>query len=1093
LISKTVNPVHFEDLSGTQFERLVFAYHLKVGWTNLTWYGQCGSDDGRDIGGNEPMADGRFRRVIIQCVNRGTLTLSKAAQDMKRAVAASPEPLTSFKFVCRGNISARQRTKITELARLLGISHVPIWSGIEFEEHLRQDAQSLLKRFVEGVEFPDAEGLLRHFVDGASPAELLSNYQHAFTRMYGPVAADLVPVSYRAGNQPMTSSDVLTQIIDRKQSTLLRGPSGCGKSMLAAKVGLGFFAAKGVAILLQGKDMNGALDEALDREAMLLGAASSAQLLDAGRSEGRAILIIVDGYNECNGIDRLTLTRSLAKLASDQGSCLLVTSQLSIERGDLLSLSEVTVEEPDVPQKVAIAALAFGGESPLALQPLLDSVSNGLEARLVGEVGRALPPAASRYALFDAYARKRLGAWASEGINLLSKLAEFLTEQVSFSLSVRDLDRFLATERISPSQQYAAEAANLLVRRGDRVSFQHELFFNAFAAEGALRRAGENVDQILRSLSLPRYADARVLLIGAIDDERLLTRVLPGIADPVVLFACLRGECGSAARCWLEDKVPYLIARAREEVAYIGFAVGAGWQGAGVDRATVFARSASEDALLTVLTASIWQGEHLDDLMEIVAAMDRRLEEGVAQLRGLPELPQNISLRSALFADVYVFSSSDSSAITRITSAAHQGSVALSGLHARRQPPTGFFEWPERENLTNGQLYVMIALCQQMNTPKESYGGVLPRWLQDWKRYPYHLRLDLLHLAVCCGRVGEPQRSVLIETLKNMLASGNLGLIFNGSVMEALERLGGLEDEEQAHMDAVRSQIQEILSAPEEPELWTQAAHLYGCQFDHPYSGAYWEAVQELADSDRRTLLWMAAKGWGEYVMLVPILLMDLAKYHDRQCLDAISRWARLPEIDTSFPQEAIESFVIAHIVLGRFDCELPDSSAETATDAAAALSACGKLFYWMSRPREILDAERTDAYRSAWTVLVQYDQGVALCCLYLCGPFVRRCIRDLGELGSLPSLTASFPELSASVCREALYRPDVQKGYFPHFIHDSTEAFQFAIDVISQHGGPGDIRLLKVLSDHRDLGRSAISAIKRLEGVHQSGAGVPL
>jgi hypothetical protein len=76
-----------------------------------------------------------------------------------------------------------------------------------------------------------------------------------------------------------------------------------------------------------------------------------------------------------------------------------------------------------------------------------------------------------------------------------------------------------------------------------------------------------------------------------------------------------------------------------------------------------------------------------------------------------------------------------------------------------------------------------------------------------------------------------------------------------------------------------------------------------------------------------------------------------------------------------------------------------------------------------------------------------------------------------------------------ASVCREALYRPDIQKGYFPHFAHDKIEAFQFAVDVISQHGGPADIRLLKAWSDHRDLGRSAITAIKQLEGAHQSGA----
>jgi hypothetical protein len=31
-IARTVRPIHFEDFSGTEFERLVFAYHLCDGW-----------------------------------------------------------------------------------------------------------------------------------------------------------------------------------------------------------------------------------------------------------------------------------------------------------------------------------------------------------------------------------------------------------------------------------------------------------------------------------------------------------------------------------------------------------------------------------------------------------------------------------------------------------------------------------------------------------------------------------------------------------------------------------------------------------------------------------------------------------------------------------------------------------------------------------------------------------------------------------------------------------------------------------------------------------------------------------------------------
>jgi hypothetical protein len=44
-----VQPIHFEDFDGAQFERLVFAYHARAeSWKSLEWYGQAGSDLGRD-------------------------------------------------------------------------------------------------------------------------------------------------------------------------------------------------------------------------------------------------------------------------------------------------------------------------------------------------------------------------------------------------------------------------------------------------------------------------------------------------------------------------------------------------------------------------------------------------------------------------------------------------------------------------------------------------------------------------------------------------------------------------------------------------------------------------------------------------------------------------------------------------------------------------------------------------------------------------------------------------------------------------------------------------------------------------------------
>lgn len=163
--NSTVRKVHFEDFGGAEFERLVFAYHLRAGWADLAWYGQTGSDQGRDIIGTEPLDGVSPRRTVIQCVNRGALAQAKAAEDMRKAVAAPTGRPDAFRFVCRGNVPAKRRDDVAAAAQRLGVSHVVIWSGAEFEENLRLLGEDLLRRFCAGEAFPDDVGGLRRFVD----------------------------------------------------------------------------------------------------------------------------------------------------------------------------------------------------------------------------------------------------------------------------------------------------------------------------------------------------------------------------------------------------------------------------------------------------------------------------------------------------------------------------------------------------------------------------------------------------------------------------------------------------------------------------------------------------------------------------------------------------------------------------------------------------------------------------------------------------------------------------------------------------------------------------------------------------------------
>lgn len=163
--SSTVHRIHFEDFGGPDFERLVFAYHLRAAWTDVAWYGQTGSDQGRDIIGTELFDGQPPRRTVVQCVNRNAITQSKAEDDLGAAFAAPTGPPDAFKFVARGAVSATRRDAISKAAKRIGINDVTIWSGVEFEENLRLRGEDLLRRFCAGEPFPDKADEIRRFVD----------------------------------------------------------------------------------------------------------------------------------------------------------------------------------------------------------------------------------------------------------------------------------------------------------------------------------------------------------------------------------------------------------------------------------------------------------------------------------------------------------------------------------------------------------------------------------------------------------------------------------------------------------------------------------------------------------------------------------------------------------------------------------------------------------------------------------------------------------------------------------------------------------------------------------------------------------------
>jgi hypothetical protein len=171
--SSMVQPIHFEDFAGNQFERLVFAYHARTDrWLSLEWVGQVGKDKGRDIVGVREV-DGRThgQSVCVLCANWRKLTLAKVKKDLDNALKSLKTPPEKVRVVCGHSIPAKLRDDAKQYATTKGVNDCELWSGTELEEHIRAHAESLLLRFVNGESFPDTAKDLLLFAWGTVPID----------------------------------------------------------------------------------------------------------------------------------------------------------------------------------------------------------------------------------------------------------------------------------------------------------------------------------------------------------------------------------------------------------------------------------------------------------------------------------------------------------------------------------------------------------------------------------------------------------------------------------------------------------------------------------------------------------------------------------------------------------------------------------------------------------------------------------------------------------------------------------------------------------------------------------------------------------
>lgn len=922
-------------------------------------------------------------------------------------------------------------------------------------------------------------------IDAASSPELLdaerllTAYGEAFRLTYGPPASAMIPLSCVCNGETL-SSDILLEQAARNGVALLTGQSGCGKSLLSYAIALAALSHGRVPIVIPAKDFEGNLRDVANREAALLDAPSAAAVISAARLLNRDLIVVVDGYNECTPSERQRLTRSIAAAVWRYGATAVISSRITLEREDLLPARTYVVQVPDLRMKRAIAQQAAGGVSVDAFSELLGSIGSGLEARLIGQLGQHLPAGASKYGLFDAYVRERLGAAASDGIRALSRIARMMTERISFGLSVRELDRLSDREGISGVLLQALQDANILDTRGDRVSFSHEMFLNVFAAEAIIRRAGDDSDAVVAALRLPQHLEMKPFVLGAIDDDSFRRRVLSGLSDARVIRQCLAGQCGRDAQLWANTRCDDVLGRIGQEVGTVRFELLEEFRWSVRAKPETLQNWTPQDrAVLAAIPHELVAGRRLDDVLSLIGKMDERLDEEHRRL--LDEARERkVALRSDLYAASYAGIGGREIGLCQISSPLHNGHLYDGPKVAVGANLLGRLR---SETLSPGQVGLLVELDKYSTLDAPSIGTVLPSLLKRlWPRAAQRLRIGLMHAAgMSAHALSDDERRALISIIEDLMPT-NGGFDSTGMI-DALKFLGALDDDEAKHVASVKAQIDAALAERDNPLMWYVADGLWSAQFDHPYDGAYCEAWSELSSDDRKSLLFMAAQAAEGDSMFTPPLVAEVASHADPAAGTILARWTAPPPKKQAMVGDAIRSFEIAHAALARLRCPLPDHSAEAASPADHALLACGAIVYWLNR-EDLPRAERRHNCARPLAVLLQHESGVAAAVV---GAFSRSdsmfsesAKRLPGSEPVITSFDRDFPEEIAAIYRAALEHPTRQTGYFEFFRVD--DVIEKALVNLGCFGNARDIPLLRAWSIHPDHGHSAVRAIKTIE-----------
>ncbi len=824
-----------------------------------------------------------------------------------------------------------------------------------------------------------------------------------------------------------------------------------------------------MSIILQCKYYTSNLTELIDKAAIELGFKSASHFFETAEDLNLHKLFIVDGFNECDYEKQSKLLAEIGLLNESYDIKIILSNQKYQDNFGTFKCEHITVAYPTIEVKAEITA-SYGGKNRASdVLPLLNVVQSSMEAKMIGEIAAFEETSISRFTLFESFLKQKLGEEKSNSFLLMAKFAGILSEKVTFSNPERTIEKILKENSISEKSYHECLKKNILNLNLGQVSFGHEMFFNFFVAESVVR-FNANILEISQHLNAPKNHDKRLLILGSIDDSKVLNDILTEISDIDLLNSILSGGAGEYCQRWSLRRMNKIIKKIDSETESIEFEVGDQEFKIEFNPSKLANWSITERAYIGVIPYRLVKGDLLKDVFDLIGRMDERIAQQNNKLSS--ELKKSGLHSGVLFWAVYIGVTKYRSAITDVISGVNSGFMFFNEkIDITEQTVKQLIN----DGLSSGQFYFLLLLFR-FNPMLKLLSPYLFTILQEkWRETPVHLRFEIItQIRFFCS--DDKENELLINILRD-IHTNTEDPWMSSSIFDALNDLGALDEDAEDYFPYAVEELNKILSSKISKKKCTDANGFYNCQYDHPYSTAYIRAIDGLDDQQAEKFYIMAVKGMDNAFFGSYLLFKAEKKIGSKIC-PLIIKWTRNAAKSNIMPSDSVRLFLLSHIILGKYNYPITRVT-KIQNKEDRSLFAAAELYYWINRT-DIGDDEKRTASKVSAEALFHHTNNYVIDTIFGCSEnLIQAHIHIYNAEFSIKFIENIFQEETVIVCRRAL--KDLKQQKVLRKVNFDSDVNLRAIYMLEKIGSNIDIDVLQDLTEDYKYGKYAVDAIKKL------------